>query len=225
MRAPNLRAASSTQGAKLCLPNSRSTMRLLIIRHAEPEPLSDACPDCERPLSALGRDQAERLARAVAHEKLDFVVSSTMRRAAETAAPVADLLGLWLRQEPALAEIDLGTLTPWGEAERARWAEVTGRWSSGDLHACCPQGESLVDVVKRVEPVVQGLLAEPCQDGFAVVAHSVVNHVILTALCPDLRPKLGQDLGHSHAGIWELEGVGQAFRVVRWNDTSHLGAV
>jgi len=197
-------------------------MRLLIIRHAEPEPLSDACADCDRPLSALGRAQAQCLARAYAREALDAIISSTMRRAAHTAAPLAQALALPLRQESALAEIDLGALTPWGVAERARWAEVTARWSSGDLHACCPQGESLVDVVKRVEPVVHGLLAEPSEHGFAIVAHSVVNHVILTALCPDLRPKRGQDLGHNHAGVWELEGQGWTFQVVRRDDTAHL---
>jgi len=197
-------------------------MRLLIIRHAEPEPLSDACADCDRPLSALGRAQAECLARAYAREALDAIISSTMRRAAQTAAPLAQALGLPLRQESALAEIDLGALTPWGVAERAQWEEVAGRWSSGDLSVCCPGGESLHDVMHRVEPFIVDLLAGSAQGALAIVAHSVVNSAILWTLCPDLRPTLGQNLGLSHAAVWELEGQGRTFQVVRRDDTAHL---
>jgi probable phosphoglycerate mutase len=200
-------------------------MRLLLIRHAEPEPLSGAGPDRERPLSALGRAQAERLAAALGCEKLDALISSTMTRAIQTAEPLARALGLPVRQEPALVEIDLGSLTPWGPPEREQWVEVAGCWSHGDPSVCCPGGESLSDVMRRVEPVICDLVAAATAAALAIVAHAVVNSVVMWTLCPDLRSTVGQNLGLSHAGIWELDGDGQSFRVVRWNDTSHLDAV
>jgi broad specificity phosphatase PhoE len=200
-------------------------MRLFLVRHAEPEPLSDACLDWERPLSALGRAQAERLVAALAREKLDAIISSTMTRAVETAEPLARALGLPVQQDPALVEIDLGLLAPWGPRERERWVEVAGCWSNGDLSACCPGGESLSGVMHRVEPFVHELVAAPAHRAIAIVAHAVVNSVVMWTLCPDLHPTIGQNLGLSHAGVWELEGGGQNFRVARWNDTAHLVVV
>jgi probable phosphoglycerate mutase len=197
-------------------------MRLFIIRHAEPEPLSDACPDEKRGLSPLGREQAGRLPVAFAGVALDGVISSTMARAAETAAPLVEALGLLLRREPKLSEIDLGSLSAWGASEQVRWAEVTACWASGDLSIPCPDGESLIDMMARVEPVADRLLSESWPQGLAIVGHAVVNSIVLWALCPELASTVGQNLGHSHAGVWEIEGEGRSFRVVRRNDVSHL---
>ncbi len=210
------------RGAGLQKVCKGTPMRLFIIRHAEPEPLSAVRPDAERGLSALGREQAGRLPVAFAGVALDGIVSSTMARAAQTAAPLAEALGLPLQQEANLVEVNLGSLTPWGPPEWARWGEVTGRWASGDLSVPCPQGESLTDVMTRAEPAIERLLGTPCPQGLAFVGHAVVNSVILWALCPELAPTLGQNLGHSHAGVWEIEGEGRSFRVVRRNDVSHL---
>ena len=200
-------------------------MRLFLIRHAEPEPLSDARPDRERPLSALGRAQAERLATALGGETLDALISSIMTRAIQTAEPLARALGMPVKQEPSLVEIDLGLLTPWGPRERELWVEVAGRWSNGNLSACCPGGESLSGVMRRVEPFILELAAAPSECTVAIVAHAVVNSVVMWTLCPDLHPTIGQNLGLSHASVWELEGEGKSFRVVRWNDIAHLDAV
>jgi broad specificity phosphatase PhoE len=197
-------------------------MRLLIIRHAQPEPLSAASPDEQRPLDAAGRQQAACLAQALRGQKLDRVICSAMQRAVETATPLARTLGVPLIREPALAEINMGSLVAWGPAEWQQWEGVTTCWGAGDLAANCPEGESLADVVERVEPALDRLLAAPCRHGLAIVAHAVVNGVILSLLCPELRPALGRNLGHSLAGIWELEGDGAEFRALRRNDTSHL---
>jgi len=197
-------------------------MRLLIIRHAQPEPASAALPDGERPLDATGRRQAACLAEALRTQGLDCVVSSPMRRAMETAEPAAHVLSVPLVVAPELAEIALGDLSAWGPREQAEWEKVTSRWGQGELSACCPGGESLADVVERVEPAVSRLLGGLYQHGLAVVAHAVVNGVILSLVCPELRGTLGRAVGHSLAGIWELEGGGRAFRVLRSNDTQHL---
>lgn len=85
-------------------------MRLLIIRHAQPEPLSAASPDEQRPLDAAGRQQAACLAQALRGQKLDRVICSTMQRAVETATPLARTLGVPLVREPR-----------WPRSTWARW--------------------------------------------------------------------------------------------------------
>jgi ADP-ribose pyrophosphatase len=195
-------------------------MRLFVIRHAEPEPFQGPDP----PLTSLGEQQAARLAEAFAGERLDGIICSTMRRAMLTAAPLSQAVGAPLTVEPELIEIDLGEVGRWGPRERDQWAAIVERWRAGDFTAGARDGESLADVIERVEPAIERLVGDPALANLAIVAHAVVNSVILCALCPDLRGKLGQHLGLSHAGVWELEGQGRSFRVVRWNDTSHLAA-
>lgn len=72
-------------------------MRLLIIRHAHAEP-RDATrwpDDLERPLTPRGVRRARRAARAIARlePEVSVIFSSPARRAAQTAAVVAEALG------------------------------------------------------------------------------------------------------------------------------------
>jgi broad specificity phosphatase PhoE len=196
-------------------------MRLLVIRHAEQEfPRAPAFED--PPLSATGRRQARRLAYALRERILSRVVSSNMVRALETARPIVSSLRVPLVVEPQLAEISMGDLAAWSAAEQPEWDRLTACWAEGDLACACPGGESLADVIERVGPVATRLVAEADGHDFAIIAHAVVNGVVLSMLCPALRPMLGKDIGHSHTGIWELVGKGDNFEVMRRNDTGHL---
>ncbi|MDX1648562.1 MAG: histidine phosphatase family protein [Myxococcota bacterium] len=82
-------------------------MDLLLIRHARPErrETRDGSP-ADPPLSPRGREEAAILARWLADEPLDRVVASPMRRALETAAPLARARGLEVAIEPRVAEFD-----------------------------------------------------------------------------------------------------------------------
>ena len=61
------------------------------------------------PLNETGRAQARALARRLAAERLDVVYSSDLPRALETARIVASALGLEIRTEPGLRELDVGS--------------------------------------------------------------------------------------------------------------------
>lgn len=65
-------------------------MQLILVRHAEPERVTDA-PDgrADPGLTAHGEAQAERLAVALAGADVDALVTSPMQRARRTAAPLA----------------------------------------------------------------------------------------------------------------------------------------
>jgi 2,3-bisphosphoglycerate-dependent phosphoglycerate mutase len=58
------------------------------------------------PLASIGRAQAERLARWLAAEKIGAVWTSPMRRARETADPLARAFGVELAIDPHLVEMD-----------------------------------------------------------------------------------------------------------------------
>jgi probable phosphoglycerate mutase len=81
-------------------------MDLVLIRHGLPERREDTA---DPPLTAEGRDQAERVARLLSSEMIDGVFSSTMIRAIQTAEPYAALSGLPIQQREGIVEFDRGT--------------------------------------------------------------------------------------------------------------------
>lgn len=82
-------------------------MELLLIRHGLPVRVEN--PDgkpADPPLSEAGREQAERVARWLADERIDALYTSPLLRATQTAAPLEQLRGLAARVEPGVIEFD-----------------------------------------------------------------------------------------------------------------------
>lgn len=85
-------------------------MRLILLRHgrttwnAERRFQGQADP----PLDEVGRAQAYEVAALIAALRPDVLVSSDAKRAAQTAAPVAEVAGLAVRLDPRLRERSLG---------------------------------------------------------------------------------------------------------------------
>jgi phosphohistidine phosphatase len=80
---------------------------LYLLRHADAgDPEAWLGPDEDRPLSAKGQRQAERLGRHLADTRfrVDALLTSPKVRAAETAAIVGDLVGVRPQIEERLAE-------------------------------------------------------------------------------------------------------------------------
>ncbi len=81
-------------------------MDLFLIRHAEPVRIAESEGPADPELSGRGVRQADRLAVWLADERLDAMWSSPMRRARETAAPVARHHQLDVVIDDELAEFD-----------------------------------------------------------------------------------------------------------------------
>ncbi|MBT3427545.1 MAG: histidine phosphatase family protein [Gammaproteobacteria bacterium] len=82
-------------------------MELILIRHGLPEKVvtTDGTP-ADPPLSAIGLKQAELVAEYLNDTRLDRLYSSPMRRAQETALPLAREQGLEIETEQGVAEYD-----------------------------------------------------------------------------------------------------------------------
>ncbi len=82
-------------------------MELLVIRHARP--VRDEAPEggsADPDLADLGRLQAEATADYLTGEGIDHIVSSSMKRALQTAEPLAERLGLPIERLDDLRESD-----------------------------------------------------------------------------------------------------------------------
>ncbi len=107
-------------------------------------------------LSEEGRDQAERLARWLADEHVDALYSSPMRRAVETAAPLAARLGLELRLEPDLVEVDhqSNEYVPLEELKATDYPRWRALVSEGGLYAGVDVDAFRDTVVTALERIV-----------------------------------------------------------------------
>lgn len=112
-------------------------MELVLVRHALPvriDATADGSP-ADPGLADLGREQAVRVARALADDEITHLYSSPAARALETAVPLVRKLGLALTVEPGLAEFDVAhsSYVPVEELRAAgdpRWEALV----KGDLY-------------------------------------------------------------------------------------------
>ncbi|MDA8311929.1 MAG: histidine phosphatase family protein [Actinomycetota bacterium] len=124
-------------------------------------------------LSETGRAQADRVASGIA--ALDpqpvAVYASPLERARETAAPIARALGVRVRTERGLVELDIGDWTGTSLARARRrheWGAVQ-RWPSGFAF---PGGESFAQLVARTTETVARLVRMHPGQTIVAVSHA-----------------------------------------------------
>jgi probable phosphoglycerate mutase len=199
--------------------------RLLLLRHGQTE-LSVQRRYSGRgnpPLTALGREQADRAAKHLAAKgDIAAIVSSPLGRARETAEAVGRALGLPVRVLDGLIETDFGTWEGLAFAEAAqRDPELHARWL-GDPSVPAPGGESFDQVRERVAGVRGDLLALYPERNVVVVSHVTPIKTMLQlalAVGPSLLYRLHLDLASLSIAEFYPDG-GAGVRLA--NDTSYL---
>lgn len=147
-------------------------MELLLIRHGLPVRREVSAGRADPELSPEGQSQAEHLARYLAGERIDAIYASPLRRAHQTAMPLASAKQLDIRIEDGVAEYDRDSseYVPMEELKAAndpRWhAVVNGEWDNPDM----PREVWVAGVVGAIESIVQ---RHPSQR-VAVVCHGGV---------------------------------------------------
>ncbi len=200
---------------------------ILLVRHGESQPAKLDEPftlvdgQADPPLDPRGHDEAERVAGRLAGQRLGAIYVTTLRRTVETAAPLAERLGLTPRVEPALREVHLGE---WEGAEfrarvqaqdpivRAMFAEE--RW---DL---IPGAESNEALVARLRAGIGRIAATHADERVAVFTHGGVIATLAT-LATGARPFAF--LGADNGSITHLVVDDDRWILRRFNDTGHLG--
>jgi 2,3-bisphosphoglycerate-dependent phosphoglycerate mutase len=193
-------------------------MELLLIRHAEPIRIVDAQGPADPHLHERGVVQAARLAEWLATEELHAVWSSPMRRAQETAAPLAAAQGLPVLVDEELAEFDREATSyiPLEELKAARderyLALVEGRIEDFDVDPAA----FVAGVVGAIERVIE---RHPRQK-VAVVCHGgVINAYIAHIL--DIERTLFFNPHYTSINRVLAASTGQR-SVLTLNETAHL---
>jgi 2,3-bisphosphoglycerate-dependent phosphoglycerate mutase len=199
---------------------------ILVIRHGESEaaymdkpfPLMDGHADPE--LSENGREQAERLAERLAKQPIDAIYVTSLRRTVQTAAPLAERLGLTPQVEPDLREVHLGD-----------WEAGRFRKMVADNHPVAQRmwAEERWDVIPGAEPAdvfearttgaINRIAAAHPDQRVAVVVHGGVIAVLLAMATGSRRFAF---LGADNASISRLVIMPERWILRLYNDTAHL---
>ena len=199
---------------------------ILLIRHGESEaaymdkpfPLVDGHADPD--LAENGHEQAERLAQRLATEHIDALYVTSLCRTAQTAAPLAQRLGLAPQVEPDLREVYLG-----------EWEAGVFRKMVADNHPIAEQmwAQERWDVIPGAEPApafaartggaLRRIAAAHPDQSVAVVTHGGVIAALL-AMATGSRPFAF--LGADNASISRLVITPQRWILRGYNDTAHL---
>jgi broad specificity phosphatase PhoE len=158
--------------------------RIFLARHGQSEFNAEGriTGQLDPPLTAKGKKQAQRLARALHDERISAIYTSDLVRARETAAPTALAHGLPIRLSAALREIHLGVLQGRFRDERDPEAERLWRARASDPGAYrAPGGETFADLERRVRDWVQDVL-QADTGAVLVVGHRTTNRAILAVL-------------------------------------------
>ena len=145
---------------------------LLLVRHGETDWNRENRfqGHADPPLNDLGRRQARELAEALAADPPAAVYTSPLRRARETAAIVADRLGLPLAEVEALREIDVGEWMGLTRAEvEQRYPEDFRRWIG--FGQGWQRGETYEQLAERVVPALLALAERHRGDRVLAVTH------------------------------------------------------
>ncbi|HEX6417201.1 MAG TPA: histidine phosphatase family protein [Acidimicrobiales bacterium] len=200
---------------------------LLLVRHGEsaparddrPFPLVDGHGDPE--LSPAGREQALRVAERLAHEDVTAIYVTTLRRTAQTAAPLAARLGLQPRVEPELREVHLGEWE--GGSFRRHVAEghpVAQRMFAEQRWDVIPGAEPGDSFAARVRGAIRRIAGAHRDETVVAVSHG---GVIGQALAEAVGARGFAFSGSDNAGISHLVVTDDRWIVRRYNDTAHLG--
>lgn len=137
--------------------------RLLLLRHGEAEVPKDRYPDhLTMPLSAVGRQQAAKVASELAGASIDRIVSSPLRRAEQTAEAVAAALGLLVELDGRLRERVFPPLygRRYDDIEADLGADIRRGLQEGDSdRLTLADCESLPECRRRVRAFLQELAA------------------------------------------------------------------
>jgi probable phosphoglycerate mutase len=172
-------------------------------------------------LNAMGRAQAKAFFETYKSVPFDKIYTSALKRTSET---VADFIALGVHHQTfsGLNEISWGVnegqkITP---DEDAYYHWMLKQWESGNTSLRIQGGESPDEVAARQQPVIEKLYSGDSKN-ILICMHGRAIRILLCQLLH--YPLKSMDMfEHGNVCLYVLEFDGQAFSVIKYNDTSHL---
>lgn len=201
---------------------------LILVRHGESEANRQGHwqGHADGNLTPLGHLQAEEVAERLAawDPPVQHLYSSPLRRAVQTAQPIAQRLGLDLVIHPDLREIDVGQVSGLSNEEFAqRFPEVYTRWlNKDDLDFTWPGGEQRRAFFQRVSRVVREVLSRHPGETVVLVTHAgTIRAAVAGLLGSRGAPWWSYKVGNASLTYLQVREGGEA-DLLLLGDVSHL---
>lgn len=210
-------------------PDLGRPTRLLLLRHGvTPLTLEKRFAGVgDPPLAPQGEEQARRAAARLRADArfgpIDVIVASPLARTTATAQAVADAVGLEVRPEPGLRELDFGRFEglTFAEANAQFPAELAAFLGSPDVPP--PDGEALSAVARRAAEAADRLIAgHPRKTVLAVTHVTPIKVLVCRALGAPISAVNRMELGAASLSVIDYYDDGLA-NVRCVNDVAHLG--
>ena len=201
------------------------TTELVLIRHGQTVWNSEHRMQGQRnsALSELGRAQARALAKRLQSESFDYLYSSDLDRALETARTIAQATGHEIRIDARLRERSFGLFEGLTRDEmKERHPAEYARFRERDPDYCMPGGESLRAFHARCMGVFHEIVANHAGRRIVVVAHGLLLVALYRAAhALELNePRTALDLINASLNVFGF--ADQRWRMLAWGDQAHL---
>ncbi|MFE1339679.1 bifunctional RNase H/acid phosphatase [Streptomyces sp. NPDC058733] len=209
-------------------PDLGAPATFVLLRHGEtpltPQKRFSGSGGTDPALSDIGREQAERVAEALARRgTIQHIVASPLARTRETAGIVAARLGLEVTVEDGLRETDFGAWEGLTFAEvRERHPDDLNAWLASPQVAPTGGGESFADTAVRIAATRDKLTAAYAGRTVLLVTHvTPIKTLIQLALGAPSEALFRMELSAASLSVVAYYADGNA-SVRLFNDTSHL---
>lgn len=202
-------------------------MRLLLIRHGQTPDNARGALGATVPgpgLTNLGREQAAAVPDALADEAIEAIYVSTMLRTHETAAPLAEALGMTPTVLPGLREISAGSLEQRSDPDAIRLYMGTIFSWADDMNARIPGAENGHEFFARYDGAI-GEIASRHDGTVAVVSHGAAIRTWASWACRNVGAEFSRVNHLENTAVVILEGSPEDGWVARqWADAPLGGA-
>ena len=207
-------------------------MKLYLIRHGESEANKKRVHNTPAvKLTKEGLDQARAIAKRLKNFDIDFIYSSPLIRARQTAEAISKSLNLPVELWEGIMEVKTPSINQ-GKRENDKEAmeietKIAENYSKGDYRHS--DEETFNELKTRAENVLSHICkVHPNQNVLCVSHASFIKMILLTAivdeyLTPDVYVRFREHSRNNNSGVSILEFTKKyGWELNTWNDTNHL---
>lgn len=200
------------------------TNTIYIVRHGQTEwnLLGKTQGHGNSDLTPKGMEQAELLADSMTKYPIDYIYSSDLGRAYQTAEIIGNKLNIEVERTEALREMNFGTWE--GRIIKdiiEEDPELYKMWRNEPHLAKIPQGETLSQIKERTDAFIKEINEKYDGKHIVLVTHSLCARIMLLSfLDSDVKNIYRINQANTALNIIELRDYGPV--VMKMNDTTHI---
>lgn len=161
-------------------------------------------------LNETGLEQAKLLARALSRFQINAIYSSPLKRAVNTATPVANYQQIEVNIDEHFIDMNYGHWEGKScEEIKETFTTLYQKWIKAPHLLRIPDGETLDEVRIRVVTGLNQILTKHKEETIVIVSHRVVNKVLICAL-----------LGLDNSSFWQIRQDTACYTIFNYEDNN-----